>query len=445
MGEVGRELSNNLCYNADYQIVDFIAKMTKIINLSSQIKEQLPTKLVNFLHAAGEIAAKQGQKLYLVGGVVRDLLLKQANFDLDLVVEGDAINLAKQLTQLKQGKITTHPHFGTAKLQWGKWSVDLATARSETYAKPGALPVVEPSSIDSDLSRRDFTINAMAICLTPDHYGELIDLHGGRDDLEHGLIRILHKKSFSDDATRIWRGLRYEQRLDFQLEKNTLKLLKRNIPMLDTISGDRIRYELECIFKEKSPEKILRQAGELGVLAKLHPSLKGNGWLAGRFRQARQLSSPDVPTVGLYLALLAYPLTNEENKQLISHLRLTKSQAQTLRDTNSLKDKLGPLADPELTPSRIYSLLHSYSAPAIIANESASDSPITRRHLQLFLDKLRYVKPILNGDALLKMGIAPGPHLKEILNCLHDARLDGKVTSRQDEENLVKRWLDKEK
>ena len=445
MGEVGRELSNNLCYNADYQIADFIAKMTKIINLSSQIKEQLPTKLVNFLHAAGEIAAKQGQKLYLVGGVVRDLLLKQANFDLDLVVEGDAINLAKQLTQLKQGKITTHPRFGTAKLQWGKWSVDLATARSETYAKPGALPVVEPSSIDSDLSRRDFTINAMAICLTPDHYGELIDLHGGRDDLKHGLIRILHKKSFSDDATRIWRGLRYEQRLDFQLEKNTLKLLKRNIPMLDIISGDRIRYELECIFKEKSPEKILRQAGELGVLAKLHPSLKGNGWLAGRFRQARQLSSPDVPTVGLYLALLAYPLTNEENKQLISRLRLTKSQAQTLRDTNSLKDKLESLADPELTPSRIYSLLHSYSAPAIIANESASDSPITRRHLQLFLDKLRYVKPILTGDDLLKMGIAPGPHLKEILQLLHDARLDGKVTSRQDEENLVKRWLDKGK
>jgi len=445
MGEVGCELSNNLCYNADYQITDFIAKMPKTINLSSQIQEQLPAKLVNFLQAAGEIAANQGQKLYLVGGVVRDLLLRQANFDLDLVVEGDAINLAQQLIQPKQGKITTYPRFGTAKLHWGKWSVDLATARSETYAKPGALPSVEPSSIDNDLFRRDFTINAMAICLTPDHYGELIDLHDGRDDLEHGLIRILHKNSFADDATRIWRGLRYEQRLDFQLEKNTLKLLKRNIPMLDTISGDRIRYELECILKEKFPEKTLRQAGELGVLTKLHPSLKGDGWLAGRFKQARQLSSPDLPSVGLYLALLAYPLTSEENKQLISYLRLTKLEAKTLRDTNSLKDKLELLADPELAPSRIYSLLHDYCAPAIIANESASDSSITRRHLQLFLDKLRYVKPILTGDALLKMGIAPGPYLKEILNRLHEARLDGKVTSKQDEEDLVKGWLDKGK
>ena len=445
MGKVDCELSNNLCYNADYQIADFITKMPKTINLSSQIQKQLPAKLVKFLQTAGEIAAKQEQKLYLVGGVVRDLLLGQANLDLDLVVEGDAINLTQQLAQLKQGKITTHPRFGTAKLQWGKWSVDFATARSETYAKPGALPSVEPGSIDSDLFRRDFTINAMAIYLTPTHYGELIDLHGGRDDLKHGLIRILHKNSFADDATRIWRGLRYEQRLDFQLEKNTLKLLKRNIPMLDTISGNRIQYELECILKEEFPEKVLRQAGELGVLAKVHPSLKGDGWLAGRFRQARQLSLPDLPPVGLYLALLAYPLTNEENKQLISHLRLTRSQAQTLRDTNSLKDKLESLADPKLTPSRIYSLLHGYSDSAIIANESASDSPTARRHLQLFLDKLRYVKPILTGDDLLKMGIAPGPHLKEILQLLHDARLDGKVTSRQDEVDLVKGWLDKEK
>jgi tRNA nucleotidyltransferase (CCA-adding enzyme) len=128
---------------------------------------------------------------------------------------------------------------------------------------------------------------------------------------------------------------------------------------------------------------------------------------------------------------------------LISHLRLTKSQAKTLRDTNSLKDKLESLADPKLTPSRIYSLLHDYSTPAIIANESASDSPITRRHLQLFLEKLRYVNPILNGNDLLKIGIAPGPHLKEVLQLLHDARLDGKVTSRQDEEELVKGWLER--
>ena len=199
--------------------------MPKITNLSSQIEKQLPAELVTFIQRAGKTAISRGQGLYLVGGVVRDLLLGQTNLDLDLVVEGNALELAQQLVEITQGKIITHPRFNTAKLHWDKWSVDLTTARSETYTKPGALPTVTPGSINNDLSRRDFTINAMAIELNPSHYGELIDLYGGREDLEHKLIRILHEKSFTDDATRIWRGLRYEQRLDFQLEPTTLKLL----------------------------------------------------------------------------------------------------------------------------------------------------------------------------------------------------------------------------
>ena len=415
--------------------------MPEIINLSSKIKKQLPSELVNFMQAAGEMAYSQGQSLYLVGGVVRDLLLGQTNLDLDLVVEGDAINLAQQLIQISQGKITTHPRFGTAKLRWNKWSIDLATARSETYIKPGALPTVEPGLIDSDLFRRDFTINTMAIYLNPSHYGELIDRHGGIDDLEHRLIRILHEKSFIDDATRIWRGLRYEQRLDFQLEPNTLKSLKRDIPMLDTISGDRIRHELELILTEKYPEKVLRRAEELKVLPKLHPALKGNGWLEEKFEQARQLSLPDLPPIELYLALLVYRLTTEENEQLISHLRLPKSLTQTLRDTNSLKTRLESLADPELSRSSIYRLLHNYCLPTIMANSLAGDPPVARQHLQLFLNKLRYVKLDLTGDDLKRMGVAPGPNIKEVLELALEARLDGKITTKQGEEGLVNSWL----
>jgi len=415
--------------------------MSETINLASKIEKQLPAELVNFMQLAGKVAASYGRSLYLVGGVVRDLLLGRTNLDLDLVVEGDAIDLAQHLIEIKQGRMVTHARFHTAKLQWDKWSVDLATARSETYVRPGALPSVKPSSIEKDLFRRDFTINAMAIRLNPSHYGELIDLHGGSEDLEYKLIRVLHERSFVDDATRIWRGLRYEQRLNFHLEPNTLQLLQRDIPMLDTISGDRIRYELECILQEEFPEKILRRAEELGVLAKVHPSLKGNGWLAKKFEQARQLSSPSPPPVGLYLALMAYPLTNEASEHLISHLRLPKSLCQILRDTISLKTKLKSLADPELTPSRIYHLLHGYSPTAITASSIAGESPIAGQHIQLFLNKLRYVKSTLTGNDLIRMGITPGPQIKEILNLLHEARLDGKVTNKQDEVELVKGWL----
>ena len=417
--------------------------MPQTINLSSKIEKQLPVELVTFIQRAGKTAASQGQGLYLVGGVVRDLLLGQTNLDLDLVVEGNAIELAQQLVEINHGKITTHPRFNTAKLQWDKWSVDLATARSETYVRPGALPTVTPGSINNDLFRRDFTINAMAIELNPAYYGELIDLYGGRDDLEHKLIRVLHEKSFIDDATRIWRGLRYEQRLGFQLEPTTLKLLKRDIPMLDTISGDRIRYELECILQEKYPEKVLRRAEELGVLSKLSPTLKGRGWLTEKFKQARQLSFPNPPPVGLYLAILIYPLTNEETEPLISLLRLPKSLAQTLHDTISLKAKLPSLADPELSPSSIYRLLHDYSPQAVTANSLACEPPVAHQHIQLFLTKLRYVRTALTGDDLQRMGIAPGPRMKEILQRLHEARLDGKVTTKKGEMEMVEGWTRK--
>ena len=416
--------------------------MSEVTNLASLIEKQLPCELVAFMERAGKLTESYGERLHLVGGIVRDLLLGKSNLDLDLVVEGDAIALARKLTEGRVGKITVHQRFGTAKLEFHKWSVDLTTARQESYARPGALPTVKPSSIINDLFRRDFTINAMAIELNPDSYGQLIDLYGGRNDLKHKLIRILHDKSFTDDATRIWRGLRYEQRLSFQLEADTQRLLKQDIPILDTISGDRIRYELECVLTEQYPERVFGRAEELGALARLNPSLKGNGWLEKKFSQARKLSSPERPPIGLYLALLAYPLTDKETEQLILHLRLPKSLAQTLLDTGSVKDKLMPLADPKLSPSGIYHLLHGYSPQAITANLLTSDSPTVQKHIHLFLDKLSSIRTALSGNDLIQMGIAQGPRIKEILNRLHEARLDGKVKSKRGEERSVKEWVD---
>lgn len=424
-----------LCYNNQPPN----RKMPETANLADRIEKQLPAELINFIRRAGRLADGRGERLYLVGGVVRDLLLGETNLDIDLVVAGDALALARKLAG--PGKLTIHQRFNTAKLQWHRWSVDLAVARSETYARPGALPTIKPGSLADDLHRRDFTINAMAVELSPEGYGRLIDLYGGRDDLKNRLIRILHEKSFADDATRIWRGLRYEQRLGFKLQEDTLRLLRRDVALLDTISGDRIRYELECILKEQYPEKALKRAEELGPLSRLSPPLRGNGCLAEKFRQARQISSPSQPAPGLYLALLAYPLKDKEVEQLILYLRLPKILARTLRDSGSIKARLKELADPELSPSSIYHLLHGYSPQAITANLLASDLPQTRQHIQKYLDKLRYLKPALRGDDLIKMGVAQGPRIKEILNLLRDARLDSRVTTKQEEERLVKGWL----
>jgi tRNA nucleotidyltransferase (CCA-adding enzyme) len=416
--------------------------MPRRVNFGKLIEKQLPPELVNLMWVAGEMANSRGEKLYLVGGVVRDLLMGQPNFDLDLVVEGSAIELAQQLKGIDKGKITTHPRFNTAKLQWQKWSIDLATARSETYEKPGALPAVTPGPIDQDLSRRDFTINAMAICLNPGDYGQLVDPHGGRDDLQAKRIRILHQKSFIDDATRIWRALRYEQRLGFHLERSTQTLLQRDVARLETISADRIRYEIECIFKEKYPEKVFNRAGELGVLASLYPSLAGGGDLKEKFEKARRECSPDAPSFDLYLALLAYPLTADEIEQLISRLNLPKLSAQTLRDTIAIKNKMRSLSTPGISPSAIYNLLRDFSPPALEANSLVTPSAVAGQAIHLFLNRLKDIQVSLTGDDLIGMGITPGPQIKEILDLLHQAKLNGKITTRHDEEEVVRMWLE---
>jgi len=408
-------------------------------NLTSQLEKYLPPPVLALVKISGKEAGELGQELYIVGGVVRDLFLGRANFDFDLVVEGDAIILARKLAKDSRAKLILYSHFGTAKLAYPNFSLDLATARSETYSKPGALPIVRPGSLKDDLIRRDFSINAMALHLSPQRFGELIDLYHGKQDLERRLIRILHAKSFIDDATRILRAIRYEQRLSFKLEAETEKLLRQNVAMLDTITGDRIRHELELILKEDEPERALRRAEELGVLSQLCPSLKGNGWLNKMFSQARQAAVRSSLST-LYLCLTVYNLSEKANEQFISRLNFSKSLSQAMRQTLQLKTRIRDLANPKLKPSYIYQLLHGYSAPAIQVNALASESLIAREQQNLYLNKLRYVKPVLNGEDLKKMGIHTGPKMGEILNALREAKLNGEIRTRKDEEKLVHNW-----
>ena len=406
------------------------------MNLASQIERYLPQQLLELVRDISKEANQLGQKAYLVGGVVRDLLLGYPNFDLDLVIEGDAVKLARQVAEIRQIKLIIYPRFGTAKLSYGNFTLDMATARGETYAEPGALPTVTPGTLNDDLFRRDFSINAMAMSLMPNNYGELVDPYQGRGDLEQHIIRILHLRSFSDDATRILRAIRYEQRLGFELEPQTAQLLKQDISMLDTISGDRIRHELELTFREKHPEYAIKRLGELGALQRINPCLKDNGWIAEKFDKARSLSKPGQLS-SLYLCLLVYSLHERENEQFICRLNMPMKLARALRDTPRLKSRLHLLDKSSIKHSEIYYLLHDYDQLAIQANVVASESSTARSNLELFLTKLRYVKTSLNGDKLKRLGIPAGPELGKILQVLHKAKLDGEVKTRAEEEKLA--------
>lgn len=401
----------------------------------------MPAELVDFMLLAGKTAAGLNQKLYLVGGVVRDLVLERPNQDLDLVAEGDAIKLAGELAGIVNGRVIAHSRFNTAKIRWDRWSVDIAAARSEGYSRPGALPHVKPSDINSDLIRRDFTINAMAVYLEPSRFGELIDLYRGREDLDKKVVRILHENSFKDDATRLWRAIRYEKRLGFHIEPFTLEIFRRDIDYLGVVSGDRIRHELELCLKEERPEKALFRAGELGLLAKICPSLKAERWLTGKIARARGMLQPYTPPEHINLAFLVYHLEPQELADLSAYLKLPRAIARNLEDTLALKAELKHLEEPELSPGRIYSCLHVHSQAAILTNLLAVDSKIVRRHIELYLSRLRHVRPSLNGNDLAKAGLASGPRISQMLELLREARLDGRVNNREEELELVKKLV----
>jgi len=423
--------------------------------IAQLIEDALPAPLLELIQKASQTAAQMGYSLYVVGGFVRDLLLRTPTLDLDLVVEGDAIALARRLRRRVGGRVTSHARFGTAKLILDERAfpipyLDFVTARTEFYEHPTALPQVERSSIKQDLHRRDFTINTLAICLDPDRYGELLDFYGGEQDLKKGLIRVLHSLSFVEDPTRMLRAARLEQRLGFHIEERTEELIGNALDLLDRTTGERIRHELYLILEEEKPEEALCRLDELGVLAQIRPGLKCDDWLRERFRRLRasleagswELATSNQQTHILYLALLTYRLSASDLESLINRLKIASEEATLLRQVNELRSSTSELAEKHRS-SAIYRLLKHYSEPAIFVLWIATDAEPVREKLELYHRTLRFVEPEIDGDYLKAMGLKPAPLFGHILSALRDARLDGEVGNLAEEEAFVEKLLAK--
>jgi tRNA nucleotidyltransferase (CCA-adding enzyme) len=424
--------------------------------IAQLIEQALPAPLLKVIQQASQTASQMGYSLYFVGGFVRDLLLGTPTLDIDLVVEGDAIKLARRLSRQIGGRVRSHARFGTAKLIFDETqselsvpSIDFVAARSEFYEHPTALPQVERSSIKLDLHRRDFTINTLAIRLEPEHYGELVDFYGGEQDLKNGLIRVLHSLSFVEDPTRMLRAARLEQRLGFRIEERTEELIGNALGLLDRVSGERIRHELYLILQEAEPEKGLCRLEELGVLAQIHPVLRCDDWLSGKCRRLREVleagdwrpDSGEQASPIHYLALLTYRLIPGELETLIGRLKITRDDAACLREVSELRPIVPRLAERDLPPSAIYRLLAPFSGPSIFLMWVASDSALIRQRLELYHRHLQYVKPEIDGAWLQERGVEPGPIYRQILGALRDARLDGQVSSLSEEEALAEKLL----
>ncbi|MDY7040774.1 MAG: CBS domain-containing protein [Chloroflexota bacterium] len=430
--------------------------------IAALIEKALPPPLLNLIREASETASKMGYALYVVGGFVRDLLLGIPNFDVDLVVEGDAIKLAKRLRRRVGGRVRSHTRFGTAKLlfdnggeRYGIPSLDFVTARAEFYEHPTALPQVERSSIKQDLHRRDFTINTLAIRLDPEHYGELLDFYGGEQDLRNGVIRVLHSLSFVEDPTRTLRAVRFEQRLGFHIEPRTEELIANALDLLHRISGERIRHELVLIFQEEEPERCLARLAELEILGQIHPCLRHDEWLERKFRQLRQAlhegswpadvcTEPNV-TSTVYLALLVYRLNVEELESIIARLKIPRDDADLLHEVSSLRQGEARIAEDGHPPSTIVHWLERYAPQALFVLWVATDSDRVRYQVERYCQEWRFVQSEIDGLYLKELGLKPGPVFGNILHRLRNARLNGEVTTLEGEKAFLEQILSEER
>ena len=413
-------------------------------NVAELLQAALPEAHLALLQTISAAAAAEGNPLYIVGGFVRDLLLGVPSQDFDLVIEGDAIAVARQIERGHGGRVTSHARFGTAKwhlpndlvASTGLETLDLASARTEFYSAPSALPEVERGSIKLDLHRRDFTINTLAISLQPKRFGLLLDYWGGLQDVEQRLVRVLHSLSFVDDATRMLRAVRLEQRLGFQIGARTEQLIERALPLLDRVSGDRIRREIEAIFEEQEPERGLERLNSLGILQAIHPALalRGRNWLAEHFSPAREVCATDITLTRalIYFGLWLYRLDPEETKAVSHRLRVKAQTLHVLRQVLKLRRQEAEFAGLE-APSQICAALDGFTDSALVIFALGTQDVRVYDAVWHYRTEWASMRPQTTGNVLKERGLQPGPEYSRILARLRSAWLDGEVTSAAEE------------
>ena len=373
---------------------------------------------------------------FLVGGAVRDLLRGEDAVDLDIAIEGDARAAARVLAERLGGRAVEHERFGTATVAAPAATADLATTRRETYAAPGALPDVEPATLAEDLSRRDFTINAMALGLSGDDLGVLHDPYRGRDDLNDGVIRVLHERSFVDDPTRLLRALRYEARLGARLDPDSARLACEAIAAgaPATVSGARIGDELLDLLAEPNAAAALARMREVGLDAAIHPKLRADEARADAVTAAAARTGAD-PGLA-QLAALVEPAPDELS-QWLGTLHLTRDQRDRAMRAATQAGRIVSGLDGDPPPSAIHDLL-SGEPPEALALALAIGAPAAL--VERYVDTLSGTTLEITGEDLLAAGVPQSPAVGYALLETLRRKLDGEVSGRDEELALALRF-----
>jgi tRNA nucleotidyltransferase (CCA-adding enzyme) len=419
-------------------------------NVKGLLRSRLPHRLVTVLEEAGQLADSGEVPLFVVGGCVRDLLLGIENLDLDLVVEGDGIAFARKLGEVLHARVKIHERFGTAILLLRDgFRLDVATARTEYYEYPTALPTVEQSSIKKDLYRRDFTINALAVRLNGKGFGDVIDFYGGQRDLNDKVIRVLHGLSFVEDPTRVFRAIRFETRFGFRLGKDTAALIAGAVKMnlFRRLSGHRLLEELKLLLSERKPKQAIKRLAELHLLKFIHPKLSWSDRLdrlLAALEEAvhwyRLLYLDRKMEVWLvYMMGFLELLPERAVKDVFKRFPFSEQEAGRLKMARvGCHNVIRRLASQRpIKPAEVYHLLSGLSDETLLLLMAKSKGETVKRQVSAFLTTYQHVKPIMTGTDLKTMGLKPGPKFKEILDRLLDVRLNGEIKTESEERDLV--------
>jgi tRNA nucleotidyltransferase (CCA-adding enzyme) len=418
-------------------------------NMARLLKERLPSKIIQELRHLGQVADMLGYNAYLVGGVVRDVILRHENLDIDIVIEGDGIRFAHKFAEYYKARVRSHKKFGTAVLIFPDgFKVDVATARMEYYESPGAPPVVETSSLKLDLYRRDFTINTLAIKLNKRDYGTLIDYFGALNDIKEKVLRVLHNLSFVEDPTRMLRAIRFEQRFDFKIAKLTLALIKNSakIDFFKEPANRRFLAELRLILKEKDPVKAIKRMNEFNLLQFISPELKFDPAIEHLFEEIKKvlswynllyLEGPFEPWK-VYWHGLTSQLSIVSLKELAERTGMVDIESRRMlaqrQETGLVLDQLYSFSGDNY---QLYTMLSPYDTETLLFLMASSNSEKTRKMISGFFTKLKGTKIQLRGRDLLEMGFTEGPIYRDIFNLLMEARLNNLIKSKEDELRFV--------
>ncbi len=414
------------------------------------MNERLPEYILDILRSAGQTADNLGYEAYVIGGFVRDLFLYRRNEDVDIVIEGDGIAFAKEFARRNQARLHTHEKFGTAVITLPNgFKIDVASARLEYYTAPAALPTVEMSSIKLDLFRRDFTINTLAIHLSPKQFGLLIDFFGAQKDIKGKALRVLHSLSFVEDPTRVFRAIRFEQRFDFRIGKLTAGLIENAVKMdfFKRLSGKRVFTELRLILEEENPVPSIERLNDYDLLKTIHPGMALERELLATLLSVKEvlawydllfLDESYIKWVVYFLAM-TQKFDQETTEKICRRFELTPKFKTIFCGTRFKAIACLQWMEWErpIKNSDVYRKLLPFKTEFILYMMALTNIDHVKKSISVFITKLRHETPIINGARLKKMGYPSGPLFSKIFDALLDARLNGHVLTEEDEVNYI--------